>query len=173
MKTRSDLYSGEASELLRVVSEYKTLPAEQVLKLFPGREDKIRTLIYNLRQQRRIWASRDGRTLMAAENIEADAGTLKAFRVLLDFIDRVEYHSAGSFPVTLSFFSDAELYEVVYVTPEQEALICHSLSGQTGENGKRIVIVEDAGQIEKLNIPGTVGFCTVSDKGAIQYYQRK
>jgi hypothetical protein len=65
------------------------------------------------------------------------------------------------------------LYEVVYIQPEQEALASHTLSGKPEEVGKRLIIVEDVNQIDNLTIPGAVGFCTVTDNGEIQYYQRK
>jgi len=173
MKTRNDLYSKEAAELLRVIADYKVLLTEQIIRLFPGREEKVQIILHNLRSQRRIWVSQDGRTIKAAEDVETDAGMLKAFWILLDFIDRVEYHCVGSFPVVLSFFLDAEFYEVVFILPDQEALACHALSGKPDEIGKRIVIVEDAGQIEKLNVPGASGYCTVTANGGIQYYQRE
>ena len=51
-------------------------------------------------------------------------------------------------------------------------MICQALSGGE-EAGKRIIIVEDPTQIEKLDIPGASGFCTVSSAGVVQYYQRK
>ena len=173
MKTRGDLYSKEAAELLRVISDYKVLMTEQVLRLFPGREEKTKTIINTLRQQKRLWVSPNGKMVMATENAESSPATIKAFRVLSDFIDRVEYHCTGTYPVTLSFFLDAEFYEVIFVPVEQETLICHALSGKSEDMGKRIVIVEDAEQIERLNIPGVSGYCTVTDKGTIQYYQRK
>ena len=173
MKTREDLYSKEAAELIRVVSSYKALYTEQVIRLFPNQEEKIRTLINSFRQQKRIWLSQDGKMIKVSEDVETDAGTIKAFWILLDFIDRVEYHNVGSFPVNLSFFLDAEFYEVAFVSQNQEALISHALAGKPDEIGKRIVIVDDSEQIEKINIPGAGGFCTVSENGTIQYYQRK
>ena len=173
MKTREDLYSKEAAELLRVISCYKALHTEQVIRLFPNQEEKIRTLINSFRQQKRIWLSQDGRMIKISEDIETDAGVLKAFWILLDFIDRVEYHSVGSFPVNLSFFLDAEFYEIAFIPQNQEALISHALAGKPDEIGKRIIIVEDSEQIEKINVPGVGGFCTVSENGIIQYYQRK
>ena len=173
LKTRADLYSKEAAELLRVISCYKVLYTEQVINLFSEKEEKIRTLMNNLRQQRRIWLSQDGRIISVTDEPEPDTGILKAFWLLLDFIGKVENHSAGNFPITLFFFLDAEFYEVIYIQPDQEALICHALFENTTDTGKRIIIVEDAGQIEKINVPGVSGFCTVTHSGTIQYYQRK
>jgi len=78
-----------------------------------------------------------------------------------------------AFPVTLYFFLGEELYEGIYIPPGQETLICHALSGQADPAGKRIVIIENTEQIEKISFPGICGFCTVSDAGEIQYYQRE
>ena len=54
MKTRNDLYSREAAELLRVVSEYRTLLTEQLYRLFPGKTPVIKTLLATLVKQVRI-----------------------------------------------------------------------------------------------------------------------
>ena len=110
---------------------------------------------------------------MLFRSVETDIGMIKAFWILLDFIDRIEYHSAGSFPVNLSFFLDAEFYEVVFILQNQETLISHALAGDPDKIGKRIVIVEDSQQIEKLNIPGAAGYCTVTKAGVIQYYRKE
>ncbi|MDR1630771.1 MAG: DUF5697 family protein [Oscillospiraceae bacterium] len=173
MKTREVLYANEAAELLRILSSYKALYTEQVYRLFPGRESMIRTLLFNLRQQKRIFGSRDGRILSALEDIEPDRSTIKTFWILLDFINRVEYHAPGIFPVALFFFLDSELYEVIYVPPSQEAMICHACGGNKEITGKRIVVVEETSQIEKISFSSISGFCTVSEAGKIQYFQRK
>ena len=52
-------------------------------------------------------------SLTAARDRELTA----ALWVLLDFIEKVEYHSPDNMPAKLVFFADGEVYEVVYVTP--------------------------------------------------------
>ena len=162
MKTRE---TRKAGELLRILGEYKTLQMAQALRLFPE------PVISYLRKQRRIHISPKG-LITASEDISPDPGAQKAVWLLLDFIDRVDYHAAGAFPVTLYFFLGEELYEVVYIPPGQETLICHALSGPVDSAGKRIVILESTEQIEKISFPGISGFCTVSDAGEVQYYQK-
>ena len=172
MKTRKDIYSGEATELLRVMADYKTLLYEQVMRLFPGREERINNLLTNLRRQGRLWQSEDGKIVKVAKEVEIDRGMIKAFWVLLDFIDSTEYHCSGSFPISLCFFLHAEFYEVVYIPQEQEALIQCVLSEQQKEPSKRIIIVDDSEHIDRLSISGAGGYCTVSDKGEILYYKK-
>lgn len=92
--------------------------------------------------------------------------------VLLDFIDRAEYHSASDFPVKIIFFADGELYEIVHVPNGQEALIGHALSAKEDGAGRRIVLVESPEQIGRVNIPYTSGFCTVDPDGSIRYYKK-
>ena len=163
MKTRE---TRKAGELLRTLGEYKTLQMPQALRLFSE------PVISYLRKQRRIYISPGG-LIAASEDAAPDPGAQKAVWLLLDFIDRVDYHAVGAFPVTLYFFLGEELYEVIYVPPGQETLICHALSVQVDPAGKRIIIIESINQIEKISFSGISGFCTVSDAGGIQYYQRE
>jgi hypothetical protein len=162
MKTRE---TRKAGELLRTLGEYKTLLMAQALRLFPE------PVISYLRKQQRIYVRPDQR-IAASESVNPDPGAEKAVWLMLDFIDRVDYHAAGAFPVTLYFFLGEELYEAIYIAPGQETLICHALAGHDDPPGKRIVIIENTEQIEKINFPGINGFCTVNDAGEIQYYQR-
>jgi len=173
MKTRKEIYSNEATELLRVISEYKALLIEQVLYLFPGQEMMVQNLIYNLRRQGRIWVSEDGKYVKASENVPLNDGLIKAIWVLLDFFDFAEYHCAGCFPISLCFFLHAEYYEVIFIPNGQGGIIQAILTEQQKNSAKRIVIVSDMDQVDSLNISGVSGFCTVSDKGAIQYYQKE
>jgi hypothetical protein len=172
MKTRKELYAKEAMEILRVISYYKALYTEQVVNLFPGREKKASEVIKILNRQGRIHLCQAGEMLKVTADAEPDEGLLKAFRVLLDFIERVEYHCAGEYPITLSFFLDSEFYEVIYVVPGQEALINHTVAENSEDMGKRIIIIDDIKQIEGINIPGTSGYCTVSEDGTVQYFKK-
>ena len=39
--------------------------------------------------------------------------------------------------------------------------------------GKRLVVVDDAEQIDALDIPHTAGFCTVAADGTVSYYRKE
>ena len=173
MKTRSDLYSREAAELLRVVSEYKTLLSEQLYRLFPGKEAVITNLLTYLTKQGRIIYNPRAERYSANEDCEAspDPGMIAAFWVLLDFIDKAEYHFASDFPVKLSFFADCEMYEVIHVPYGQEMVINHALKGQPEEASRRIILIDNQEQIPDINIANTAGFCTVDADGSVHYYK--
>ena len=51
MKTRADLYGGEATELLRIISMYPGLTEKQLCRFYPGREDVTRNLLSHLARQ--------------------------------------------------------------------------------------------------------------------------
>lgn len=171
MKTRETLYAGEAQEIVRAVTLYKTLACEQVYRLFPGREKNVKNLLSVLIKQGRIYYDTATGCFCGSPECGAapDRGMIAAFWVLLDFIDRVEYHTASDFPVKISFFSDGELYEIIYVAYGQEVLIGHALSEM--EDAKRIIVVESPKQTLQLTIPGVSGYCTVSPDGQISYYK--
>ena len=99
---------------------------------------------------------------------ETDPGMVRAAWVLLDFIDRAEYHSSSEFPVKIAFFSKGELYAAA----GQEALVTHALRQSRDSGGRRIVLVDEPGQIPLLEFPGITGFCTVDGNGNVSYYKK-
>jgi len=175
MKTRADLYGKEAAELLRIVSMYPGLLEQQLCGFFPGKGEAVLTLLSHLKKQGRIRQEASAWYSFPGDSIpETDHDLRKAVWVLLDFIDRVEFHSASDFPTKLVFFADGELYEIISVPVGQETLISHILHKQGVEEiGRRILLVENPEQISVLNIPCVSGYCTVGQDGRISYYKKQ
>ena len=174
MKTREQIYSKEAADLLRNITTYHHIRHDQFLRLYPGKEDKIANLLSFFIKQGRLQF--DKKLNMYHDGTEAspDYEMLAAIWVLADFIDRTDYHSSTDFPAKLIFIADGELYEVIYVASGNEALIEHALARQPNDAEKRIVIVEDSGQIARLSIPDVTAYCTVDmDSGSVQYYKQE
>ena len=143
MKTRAQIYEREAAALLRDISMYRVLTEEQLLRLHPGKEEKVRKVLAYLVRQRRIWEM-DGCYCAAPYSMEkADRGLLAAVWVLADFIDRVEYHSAGDYPVKIIFFADGEVYEIVHAAQGKEVLLSHVLADRGEQPSRYLVLVDD------------------------------
>lgn len=174
MKTREQLYSKEAADILRNITTYHYIRHDQFLRLYPGKEDKIENLLSFFVKQGRIFF--DKKTKMYHDGTEAapDYEMLASLWVLADFVDRVGYHSSTDFPVNLIFIADGELYEVIYVSPGNETLIEHALAQQPSDAEKRIVITENTEQFSQLGISAVTAYCTVDmDTGAVQYYRQE
>ena len=173
MKTRADLYGHEAVGILRDITMYRVLEKEQLLRLYPGKRDKIENLLAYLTKQGRIfWV--DGRYCASPNSIEQmDRGLLAAVWVLIDFIEQVEYHSVSDFPAKIIFFAEGEVYEIIYVERGKEPMISHLLSIPREEPSKYIVLVEELSQLQQLNLPQVNGFCTVSPAGEVQYFKKE
>lgn len=173
MKTRADIYGQEAAELLREISMYPGLSERQLVRFHPGREDKVRNLLVHLKRQGRTALTETGGYFPQGEQAHgADTGLIRSVWVLLDLIDRVEFHSPSDFPVKLLFFSADNMYEVVYVAAGQEALVTQALRQCKQGESRRIVLVDDAGQIPLLDFPDISGFCTVGPDGKVSYYKK-
>lgn len=173
MKTRADIYGQEAAELLREIAMYPGLSGQQLVRFHPGREDKVRNLLVHLKRQGRTALTETGGYFPQGEQAHgADTGLIRSVWVLLDFIDRVEFHSPSDFPVKLLFFSAGNMYEVVYVAAGQEALVTQALRQCKQGESRRIVLVDDAGQIPLLDFPDISGFCTVGPDGKVSYYKK-
>lgn len=174
MKTRAEIYSKEAADMLRNITTYHYMRHDQLLRLYPGKEEKIDNLLSFFLRQGRIFRDEHSDLYHDGTEAHADNEMLAALWVLVDFIDRVDYHSSMDFPVKLIFIADGELYEVIYVETGGEALIEHAVAKQPDDAEKRIVIVESAEQIGKLNIPDVTAYCTVDmNTGAVQYYKQE
>ena len=105
IKTRAELYGHEATELLRLISVYPGLSEQQLFRFYPGKEDKVRNLLTHLKRQTRVLQADTGRYfLFGTIDFTVDNGLIRAVWILLDFIDRVEYHSSSEFPVKITFF---------------------------------------------------------------------
>ena len=173
MKTRTDLYGQEATSLLRDIAMYRVLTKEQLLRLYPGKRKVIEMLLSRLVWQCRIF-EKDGlffATPECAENI--DRSLMASVWVLADFIDRVEYHCVGDYPVKLIFFADGSVYEVIHAAQGKETLLTHVMSGKSNETSRYLVLVENIEQIEELQLPNVSGYCTVSAAGEVTYYQKE
>lgn len=175
MKTRAEIYGQEAMELLRIISMYPGLALNQLCRFFPGKETRVvANLLAHLERQGRI--VRDSSSCYfsyGAEKNGTDRGLRLAVWVLLDFLEQAEYHAPGDFPAKLLFFARSELYEIVWVADGQEVLVNHVLGQNSRTDCRRIVLVEEPGQIERLHIPGASGYCTVTEDGQIHYYKKQ
>ena len=99
--------------------------------------------------------------------------TLAAFWVLLDFREDITFHTASDFPVALTFYTQSDAYDVIHIPEEKEMLMNNALSAYKEDAPRRIAIVDHAGQIPLLAIPGTAAFCTVTPDGKVQYYRKQ
>ncbi len=174
MKTREQIYSNEAKQLLRDITTYHCIKRSQLLKLYFGKEQKIENLLSYFFKQGRIYHNNKTDMFFDNEDMQNDVQMIKALWVLVDFAEIAEFHSIDEFPVQLIFFAEGETYEVISVLPDKEILIERALANKPKESiGKRIIIVENTAQIECINVDNAV-FCTVdANTGEIQYYKRE
>lgn len=174
MKTRNQIYNREASELLRDITTYHYIRHDQLLRLYPGKENKVDNLLSYLVRQGRIFYEPERDMYHDGTEAFPDMNIISALWVLIEFIDKVNYHSSMDFPITLIFIADGELYETICVAADQETLIEHALKQMKCDADKRIVIVENIDQIKKIAIPDVTAYCTVDMRtGTISYFKYK
>lgn len=170
MKTREQIYGKEASELLRDISNYHCIRKEQLLHMYSKNESTINNLLSYLVKQGRIYYNPITDIYYDSPEFKTDKEMLAAIWVLIDFKEKVQYHSPDDFPVKIIFFANEEIYEIIYISPDKESLIEHKLSS-SDDDSKKIIIVEELQQIEHIHIPAAA-FCTVDiDSGNIAYYR--
>jgi|GEM_PF-1272641 len=194
MKDRAD-FNKTAEEILEFVDTYETLKSEYLDKFFPCKQNLVEYLIKN----KRLFRSRDGLYISISKESHIDKALLMALNVLWDVFEKVKSHTKAALPVQISFLTLAdEHYEIIYVGYGAEAMTevffetqleawsktqyknqskpQHTPQTQpsaysTTTTTKRIVLVEDKSQMEKLCIPNTSQYALVSPNGSLTYYR--
>lgn len=165
----------ETAELLRVLSLYHSLTYEQARRLVPaGKTDIFSGLIVRLDRQGRIFYHRQTGIITMYPDTVINPDMQAGIWVLLDFLPQVSYHTAGTYPVQITFFAKDDIYEIICVPQGKELLINHAVNTlPISENPHRLVVVESENQIESLSFPCITAFCRVFPDGTIQYYKKQ
>lgn len=100
MKNRVAIYQREATEMLQNIAQYPGLTEEQLCRFFPEKESTAKILLSHMLKEGRAYRADNGRYYINQEIQNGADDTLsRCIWVLLDFIEQVEYHTAGEFPV--------------------------------------------------------------------------
>ncbi len=172
MRSREQIYRKEATQLLRDISTYQAIRHDQLLRMYPGKEEKTENLLRHLVRQGRIVHRPKENIYCCDAEVTPEPEMLAALWVLIDFVEQIEYHSAADFPAKLVFLAQRELYEVIYVAVGQEAIVEVAVGNRQEDVERRFVIVEDPQQISNLHIPQVYAYCTVDRQtGEVQYFK--
>lgn len=164
----------ETADILRLLSLYHSLTYEQAKRLLPiEKTDIFSGLISKLDRQGRIFYNRRSEVITMYPDTVINPDMQAGIWVLLDFLPQVSYHTAGTYPVLITFFAKDDIYEIIYVPQGKELLINHAVTTlPISENPHRLVIVEAENQIKLLSFPCITAFCRVFPDGTIQYYKK-
>lgn len=174
MNMKSKEHENHLAEIAHLLSMYQTLSLAQLAKLYPELpKTTLFSLIRRLERAGRLTYSPETDMVLHTKDSIPNEALSTAFWVLLDFRSEITYHTVSEFPVSLTFYTQTDSYDVIYVPEEKELLINHALSAYPEDAPRRLVIVSHSGQIPLINFPGIAAFCTVTDTGQVQYYKKQ
>ena len=160
------------TEIVSLLSMYQTLSIFQLKKLYPElTKAKLMSFIRRLEKGGRLIYVPETDIVKYSRDCSVEPSVIAAFWVLLDFMPAVTYHTISDFPVSLTFYTEEDVYDVIYVTEGKEMLISHVLSIYPKSAPRRLIIINHTQQIPKLHFPGIAAFCIVKPDGQIQYYK--
>ena len=170
-------FNNKAEEILDFVDTYRVLRTGYLEKFFPGDKKVVDYLI----KHKRLDKSSDGAYISANEELRPDKALLAALGMLGDIFEKVKTHARAIPPAQISFLTQGgDYYEIVYVGYGMEAMVTASYETQLAakkrikdhaDTTKRMMIVENTDQMERLPIPGIARFALVQPDGSLTYYK--
>lgn len=174
LKTRDEIYVDE-KEIIRIMSSYKLLHRSQLQRLFPHKSaGTVDNMLRKLARGKRLFINWETGHVAVGKEFFGKINTelICSFWLLLEFIEKVTYHTTTEFPAQIFFITENDNYEIIYVAESNEAAVnAYFLKPNRQDVCKRLVIVEDAAQIPRLNIPSVAAYTTVTAEGKVSYYQ--
>jgi len=174
MKARKEFIQ-MATTILDIMDAYGVMMRTQLELMFPDGIKEIAYLIKN----KRLFLSEDKKYLSPDETIEPCKPLVAAINVLLNVISKVSFHTVGKLPAQIIFVThNGDYYEIIYVEQGKEPIIASIYSNEAlGRAGvdttaKRLVIVEDKAQIQKIKgvIPNILRFAVLKSCGSFDFY---
>lgn len=173
MRNREELVT-EANELLEVISTYKVLKLEQIMRSIRYKEQNVkRSIVRLLQRQDRIYIFDN---ICSAEEKWTkcfDKGTITAFWVLLDFWDDIIFNSTATYPAKIDFITQEDSFDIIVAERGQEKMLNVFYGKVRDETLKHLVVVEDEEQMTKLTFDGISAFCIVGNDGRVSYYRNE
>ena len=162
------------SVIATLLSTYQVLTIRQLDKLFPElSEEKVLLLLRQLERKRRIAYHPDSGYVCHSRECIPSHSRIAAFWVMLDFQPHVTFHTVSEFPITLTFYTKADGFNIIHVPIGKEMLINQAMSGYHDDDLTNLVVIDRVDQIPLLSFPGIGAYCTVSEDGQVQYYQKQ
>jgi hypothetical protein len=170
-------FNKKCEEILDFVDAYGVLRYEHIEKFYPGSKKVVSYLIKN----QRLHKSADGAYISTGQDPRPDKSLIAALGVLADVLEKVQAHARATLPAHVSFIThNDDYYEIIYVGYGMEVMTVASFKAQLAakhrpagcaDTVKRIVIVEDKSQMERLQIPGISRFALIQPDGSLSYFK--
>ena len=172
---------GVERELKEIIQRYNVLYKSQLYAFFQkdGRDRFVGRALKKLEKEHSIFISQETKQVASSEDAYQawERGTNTSVWVLLDLMDqkKIEQHFMASkeeYPIRIVFVGDGEIYDILYVAPEDVELTNQLFARRKIDACGHIVVVEEAEDIPKIQIPDVIGYCTVKEEGQIEYYRK-
>ena len=156
--------------LLNITGILDVRRIERLIDIKPG---NIETILTQMQKAGKIVRSGNHIALDIDALTDMSPASDAVMKVFSDFIRRSDYYTVGEYPAAVCFFADGEEYEIIYAENGQENIIRKAVS-QTENPPLRLVIIQFAEQIERLNIDNVAAYCMVSaETDEVRYYRVK
>lgn len=169
-------------ELKELVQKYNVMDKSQLYAYFgkDGRERFVGRALKTLGKDQMIYVNEETRQAASSESAfnAWERGRSTSLWVLIDLMEqkKIEQHFPAlkeEYPIRIVFVGDGEIYDILYVAPEDIELTNQLFTRKKIDGCGHIVVVEEAESIPKIQIPDVIGYCMVKEDGEVEYYRKE
>lgn len=163
-----------------LVRKFNVVRREQIDAFFPGRDKAVKRAVKRLSMEGKIFCNPLTKLVAVNETAcrQKDDGTLETLWVLAELKCRglaEDYFLAGKeeYPVRIVVVGRKEMYDILFAGAGEEKLAVSVLERIYLPDCKHIVMVGDMEAAGRIPVRKVFAFCTVSEKGTVQFYEGK
>ena len=150
MRTREAVIQ-DAKELLEIITTYKVLKLEQLIKVMGDKDQSAKqSVIRLLEREDRLFIHDSMASAEEKWSKSIDRGMIAAFWVLLDFWQEVLYHTTAGFPAKIEFITTDDAYDIIIAEQGMEHVLSTFFHKHRDEAVKHLVVVENMEQMRMM-----------------------
>lgn len=173
MRGRDELCE-DIKNLRELISTYKVLKLEQIIKTIGKKEAKAqKTILTLMKNNDNLFIHDDICSVSDNWVKDLDKAMIKAFWILLDFWDDVLFNTSAAYPAKIEFITEDDSFDIIVAEKGHEKMLNVFFSKVRDPQVKHLVAVDDEEQMTKLTFDGISAFCIVNTDGEVSYYRNE
>jgi hypothetical protein len=145
--------------ILELLHIYGPLKVSQLCRYLPGQD--IDRVLYCLERRRQI-IRQDGLAIPAGIHIPARPEIIRAFEVVLLFLEDIRFYCPAESPFAITYLKDGRVYDIAAVTADTVEETCRAVDASSAD--QVVFVADDLDTARRVRTQKPAGICVLEPK---------